>query len=131
MSYSGLFRDGVQFCSGLVDLVVCVGRHGGGGHRFPLAGERLVGLVAEDIAEVGDGGADFRRSRGSEVVEREPGDGGRGLMASDPVQEDGEHSKGAANHGGVTGVVVVADRQSDVIERGQRVAAFGLESGQG
>jgi hypothetical protein len=25
----GLFRDCVQFCSRLVDLVVCVGRHGG------------------------------------------------------------------------------------------------------
>jgi hypothetical protein len=44
-----LFRDGVQFCSGLVDLIVCVRRHGGGGHRLTLAGERLVGLVAEDI----------------------------------------------------------------------------------
>ena len=32
-----------------VDLVVWVGRHGGGGHRFALAGERFVGLVAEDI----------------------------------------------------------------------------------
>ena len=56
----GLFRDGVQFCSGLVDLVVCVGRHGGGGHRFALAGERFVGLVAEDVAEVGDRGGDLR-----------------------------------------------------------------------
>ena len=27
-----LFRDSVQFCSGLVDLVVCVGHHLGGGH---------------------------------------------------------------------------------------------------
>jgi len=27
----GLLRDSVQFCSGLVDLVVCVRRHGGGG----------------------------------------------------------------------------------------------------
>ena len=45
-----LFRDSVQFCSGLVDLVVGVGHHGGGGHRLALAGERFVGLVAEDIA---------------------------------------------------------------------------------
>src|ERR1700754_4958553 len=37
---------------GLVDLVVGVRRHGGGGHRLALAGERLVGLIAEDIAEV-------------------------------------------------------------------------------
>jgi len=56
-----------QFCSGLVDLVVGVRRHGGGGHRLTLAGERFVGLVAEDITEVGDRGADFgvrRRVRG-------------------------------------------------------------------
>ena len=35
-----------------------------------------------------------------------------------------------ADHGGVARVVVVADRQSEVIERGQRVAVFGLKSGQ-
>ena len=39
-----------EFCSGLVDLVVCVGCHGGGGHLFACAGERFVGLVAEDLA---------------------------------------------------------------------------------
>jgi hypothetical protein len=43
--------------SGLVDLVVCVGHHGGGGHRLAAAGERFVGLVAEDFAEVSDRGA--------------------------------------------------------------------------
>jgi hypothetical protein len=41
-----------EFCSGLVDLVVCVGRQGGGGHRLTLAGERFVGLVAEDFARL-------------------------------------------------------------------------------
>jgi hypothetical protein len=41
-----LFRDGVQLCSGVVDLVSGVGRHGGGGHPFTPAGERFVGLVA-------------------------------------------------------------------------------------
>ena len=35
----GLFRDSVEFCSGLVDLVECVGDHRGGGRRFALAGE--------------------------------------------------------------------------------------------
>jgi hypothetical protein len=38
-----------EFCSGLVDLVVGIGRHRGGGHRLTLAGERFVGLVAEDL----------------------------------------------------------------------------------
>lgn len=41
----GLFRDAVEFCSRLVNLVVCVVRHGGGRHRLTLAGERFVGLV--------------------------------------------------------------------------------------
>ena len=40
-----LFRDRVQCRSGLVDLVVGVGRHRGGGHRLALAGERFVGRV--------------------------------------------------------------------------------------
>jgi hypothetical protein len=48
-----------EFCSGLVDLVVCVRHHGGGGHCFALVGERFVNLVAEHIAEVGDCGGDF------------------------------------------------------------------------
>jgi hypothetical protein len=46
----GLFRDGVQFCSGLVDLVVCLRRDGCGGHCFTLSGKRLIGPVAEDLA---------------------------------------------------------------------------------
>jgi hypothetical protein len=48
-----------ESCSGLVDLVVCVGCHGGGGHRLALAGERFVGRLAEHIAEVGDRGGDL------------------------------------------------------------------------
>jgi hypothetical protein len=45
----GLFRARVEFCSGLFDLVVGVGHHRGGGHRLTLAGERFVGLVAEEF----------------------------------------------------------------------------------
>ena len=52
-----------EFCSGLVDLVVCVGYHGGGGHRLALAGKRFVGLVAEDVAEVRDRGVDLGQGR--------------------------------------------------------------------
>src|SRR6202051_2715010 len=48
-----------KFCSGLVDLVVGVGRDGGGGHRLTALGERFVGLVAEYFAEVGDRGAEL------------------------------------------------------------------------
>ena len=66
-----LFRDCVQFCSGLVDLVVGVRHHGGGGYRFALTGERSVGLVAENITEVGDRGGDRRGRRCGEGIERE------------------------------------------------------------
>src|SRR4029077_19107614 len=38
-----LFRDRVQLCSGLVDLVGGVGHHGGGAHRLALESERFVG----------------------------------------------------------------------------------------
>ena len=48
-----------ECCSGLVDLVVGVGRDGGGGHRLALVDERFVGRLAEDIAEVGDRGAEL------------------------------------------------------------------------
>jgi hypothetical protein len=41
-----LFRDCVQLCSGLVDLVVGIVRQRGGGHQLALAGERFVGLVS-------------------------------------------------------------------------------------
>ena len=75
---SRLFRDRFQFCSGLVDLVICVRRHGGGGHRLALAGERFVGLVAEDIAQVGDRGGDFRKCPGGEGIDDgETGNGRR------------------------------------------------------
>jgi hypothetical protein len=58
---SRLFRDGVQFCSGLVDLVVYGGHYGGGAHRLALAGERFEGLVTEDITEVGSYARRVRR----------------------------------------------------------------------
>jgi hypothetical protein len=47
-----LFRHGLHLCSGLVDLVVGVGRHGGGAHPLTTSGERIVGLVTEDIPQV-------------------------------------------------------------------------------
>jgi class 3 adenylate cyclase len=79
-----------EFCSGLVDLVVGVGRHGGGGHRLALAGERFVGLAAEDLSQVGDRGAELGDPRRRQRSEREPGDGGRRFVASEPVEKNGE-----------------------------------------
>jgi hypothetical protein len=37
-----------EFCSGLVDLVVGVGHHRGGGHRLTLVGGRFVGRLAKN-----------------------------------------------------------------------------------
>ena len=54
-----LIRFRVQFCSGLVDLVECVGHHRSGAHRLALAGERFVGRLAEDVAEVSDRDVEF------------------------------------------------------------------------
>ena len=52
--------------SGLADLVVGVGHHGGGGHRLAFAGQRFVGLVAEDFSQVKDRRVDLGVGRGGE-----------------------------------------------------------------
>ena len=71
-----------EFCSGLVNLVVGVRHHRGGGHRLALVGERFVGLVVEDIAQVGDHIAARRVAAGwaipvTEKVTRRKRGGGR------------------------------------------------------
>ena len=82
-----------EFCSGLVDLVVGVGHHLGGGHRLTLTGERFVGLLAEHIAQVGDGGAELGVCRRGQGTECETGDGGCRFEASEAVEEDCECSR--------------------------------------
>ena len=89
-SRNSLIRDGVQFCSGLVDLVVCVGDDGCLGHRLTLTGERFVGLMAEHIAKVSDRSADLRDRRRGGGIERESCNGRRCFMASEPVEKSGE-----------------------------------------
>jgi hypothetical protein len=91
---SRLFRDSLQFCSGLVDLFVGVGHHIGGGHHFARAGERFVGLVAEDFAEVGDRGVDVAGGRGGEGTQCETGDDCRRFVAAEPIEVGGQHSQG-------------------------------------
>jgi hypothetical protein len=66
---------------------LCVRHHGCGGHRLALAGERLVGLVAEDFAEVGNRGVDAWRGRDGEGTERETGDGGCRFVVAAPIDE--------------------------------------------
>ena len=82
-----------EFCSGLVDLVVCVGRHFGGGHRLALAGERFVGLVAEDVAQVCDGVVNLGTPP-REGSDGESGYGGGRFEASEPVEQYGESGQG-------------------------------------
>src|SRR5262245_32203387 len=107
------FRDGGQFCSGLVDLVVCVRHHRGGGHRLTLAGERFVGLVAEHIAQVGDRGGELGECRSGEGTERETRYGGCQFEASEAAEEYRESCQGGTNKGDVARIVEVADAQSD------------------
>jgi hypothetical protein len=82
-------------------LVVGVRHHLGGGHRLTLAGERFVGLVAEDLAEVGDGGGEFGDRRRRERTEREPGDGGGRFEASEPVEGRLRGLSGGTDNGNV------------------------------
>jgi hypothetical protein len=46
-----------EFCSGLVDLVICTRRQSGGGHRLALAGERFIGRVPGAGERIYDYGA--------------------------------------------------------------------------
>jgi hypothetical protein len=80
----------LEFCSGLVDLVVGVRHNLCGGHRLTLAGQRFVGCLTEDVAQVRDRGGDFGDPRCRERTEREPGDRGRRFVASELVEKSGE-----------------------------------------
>jgi hypothetical protein len=65
----------------------------GGRHCSTVTGERFVGLVAEDIAQVIYRGAELGKRRhciGTET-DCETDDGGRRFIASDPIEEDCEH----------------------------------------
>jgi hypothetical protein len=111
-----------EFCSGLVDLVVGVGRHGGGGHRLALAGERFVGLVAEDLAEVGKRPGGFcEAGYGPRNYAGGPGDRSRRLVSSKSVKECSKQTQNTADYG-VARVVIVADRDRKGINGRQRIA---------
>jgi hypothetical protein len=49
----GLFRDGGQHCSGLVDLIVRVGGYLGGAHGLALVHKGFVVFVTKDSAQMG------------------------------------------------------------------------------
>ena len=115
-----LFRDGVQFCSGLVDLVVCVRRYGGGSHRLALAGERFVGLVAEDIAEMLDrGGESGERGCGQEL-DAKPAMVAAGSWRVSRWRSIASTDSAGRDTRGVTRIVVATDGHSGVFERGPR-----------
>src|ERR1700756_2082338 len=104
------------FCesgSGLVDLVVGVGHHRGSRHRLTSPGERFVGLVAEDIAQIGDGGGELgvRCRGGGGAREGERCAGGPRFIASEPVEKGSEDSQRETDHGRVARVVEIPDRK--------------------
>ena len=77
---------------------------------------------------MGDNGGDFGDPPRGDGTERESGDGGRRFVASEPVEKNSEARQRDADRRGVAVIEVVADCQSEVIERGHRVAVFGLKS---
>jgi hypothetical protein len=72
----------------------------------------------------------FREGCRGERAESETRDSGRGFVASESVEEGGEDGQRGSHRGRVARVVVVADRHSDVPERGLRVAVPGLDAAQ-
>ena len=56
-----------------------------------------------------------------------PGDSCSRFVTSEPVENNGYDGQREADRRGVARIVEVADRQSEVIERGQRVAVLGLK----
>ena len=94
-----LFRDGVQFGSGLVDLVVGVVRHFGGGHRLAFAGERFVGVVAEESRRCAIAVSSPTYHAAVIGLTGEPGDGRRRARSvrdgrTDPRGRLGHHGPG-------------------------------------
>ena len=49
---------------------------------------------------------------------------------SEPIENGCEDSQRGADYSGTARVVVVADRQRDMIKRGKRITVFGFKSGQ-
>jgi hypothetical protein len=47
---------------------------------------RFMGLVAEDVAEVGDRGVEYGERRRGDGPEREPDYGGRRFVATEPIE---------------------------------------------
>jgi hypothetical protein len=60
-------------------------------------------------------------------AEGEPGDGGRGFVASEPVEKNGEDSQRDADRGGVARIVEIADCQREVIECRPGAAVLGFK----
>ena len=116
-----IIRDGVEFRSGLVDLVVCVRHNLCGGHRLALAGERFVRLVTERIPQMGNCGTQFVDRERGHRTKCETGNGRCGLVASTSVEKDCEVRQGYTDDRDVARVVVVADRQSGAIKGSDRV----------
>ena len=79
---------------------------------------------------MGDRNVEFGDRRRGEGADGETSDDRRRLVVSTPVKKPGQESQDDAELAGVAGVVVVADCQRAVVERGRMVSVFGLDSEQ-
>ena len=91
------------------------------GRAIRRSDRRGLRLGGRSLCRVGE----CRRGEGTEC---ETGDGGCRFEASEAVEEYRESCQGGTDDGDVARVVAVADGQSDVIERRQRVAVFGPQA---
>ena len=60
----------------------------------------------------------IRDRRSGQGTEREPGDGGCRFGVSEPIEQGGEHSQRGTDMGSVARLVVITDRQREVLQRG-------------
>src|ERR1700758_954572 len=117
-----------EFRSGLVDLVVCIRHHRGGGHLRTLLCELVICLITQNLPQTRNRGCQLWEPCPGEGTGREARDDGGAFRAPEPVEARREACERNSDDGGVAGVVVVANRQLEVFERRERVTVLSLEA---
>ena len=74
-------------------------------------------MVAEDLTQVGDRGRDLGPRASREGTDCEASNCDRWFVVSEPIEKGGQDSQ-RADQGGVAGVVVIANREGDLVDRG-------------
>ena len=91
-------------------------------HRSTCAGERLVAVITEYVMQMGDRARDLWIDGAGIGVDHEAGDGRCRFVVSEPTEKDCQNHKRSCHQVKAAGVVVVANRQCQVLERFQRIS---------